>query len=70
MKIFNRLHEWAADRFSFIQYPNVRGPKLQFFKCQMPLATRLFIAVMSMLTISISLAALAGLLMALYFVMS
>lgn len=24
MRLLDRAHEWAADRFSFVQYPHVR----------------------------------------------
>lgn len=66
MKFIYRVHEWAADRFSFIQYPNVRGPKPQFFKHQMPSATRLFIAVMSLVSIGVTTAMLTFLLFVAY----
>ncbi len=37
-----RLHEWAADHFSFIQYPRLTRvePPKPFFKHQMPWYTR------------------------------
>lgn len=50
MKIPTRLHEWAAERFEFVQYPRIRpanahtaavstfGPR---WKYAMPLTTRL-----------------------------
>jgi hypothetical protein len=25
MRLFTRAHEWAADHFSFVQYPHIRA---------------------------------------------
>lgn len=55
MKLLTRIHEWAADRFDFVQYPNVRGPKPQFFKHQMPLSARIFLIAASLVTIAVAL---------------
>jgi hypothetical protein len=57
----------AADRFSFIQYPNIRGPKLQFFTNQMNWPLRMFIATVSLVTIGFCTLVLAGLLYWAYF---
>ena len=66
MKWTTRVHEWLADRFSFIQYPNVRRdfsvsgtpPRPIFFKHQMPWPARLLLIVTSMATILLCIAVL------------
>ncbi|MBX9901254.1 MAG: hypothetical protein K2Y28_10790 [Burkholderiaceae bacterium] len=67
MKLITRLHEMAADRFSFIQYPNIRGPKPQFFTTQMNWPLRIFVATISLVTICVCALVLAGLLYWAYF---
>lgn len=53
-----RVHEWAARRFSFVQYPNIdpfRRPKAPFFKHQMPIYTRIFLLMLSTAALLMSL---------------
>jgi len=76
VKFTTRLHEWAADHFDFVQYPNIRPADKRTadaavglrWKYQMPLYSRIFIAVMSMITIVVSFGMLAALLALLYFI--
>lgn len=55
MKLLLRAHEWAADHFSFIQYPNVRPADKRTashsgvqWKYQMPWEYRGMIALVSL----------------------
>jgi hypothetical protein len=45
MTYTERAQEWLADRVNWVQYPNInpthrKAQRLQFFKTEMPLATR------------------------------
>lgn len=46
-----RCHEWLADHFSFIQYPNIRGPRITFFKNEMPSSTRALLVLIGCITL-------------------
>jgi hypothetical protein len=70
MKLLTRLHEWAADHFAFIQYPNVRGPKPPFFRHEMPWTTRVFLLVMGLIMAGAGLLAFSLLVLVVYSVMS
>ena len=55
MKLKNKMHEWAADHFSFVQYPNVYGPingthkqSLFAWRNDMPLGMRILLALVSL----------------------
>lgn len=39
-KLKNRIHEWFADRFPWVQYPNLNGPTPTFFEHRMPATIR------------------------------
>jgi hypothetical protein len=41
-----RAHEWLADHVSWVQYPNLSGPRPPFWRNTMPLSTRIFLVVM------------------------
>lgn len=69
-RIARKLHEWAADHIGFIQYPDVRGPKLQVFRYPMPWQLRLGLIVFGSLLTIISATILAVMLYLLYSVMS
>lgn len=78
MKWTTRAHEWLADRFSFIQYPNVRRdftisgtpPRPIFFKHQMPWPARLLLIVTSLATIGLCAAILSVLAIVAYSALS
>lgn len=53
-----RVHEWLADRISWIQYPNVSGPTPQFFKNQMPASIRIGLVVFGLSTLAVCAVAL------------
>ncbi len=61
-----RLHEWAADRFSFVQYPNViplsnaASVRRSLFRHQIPWYKRLYLALMSLGLLVLALALLAA----------
>ena len=75
MKLQHRIHEWMADRISWVQYPHIRpvsaasraasrsGPH---FKHAMPLGKRLDIFIFSLLLLMIGLVALGGVLLFIY----
>lgn len=62
--IWYRAQEWAADRFSFVQYPNIslasgqREP-VRFFKHQMPLWKRIALIQFGLIAILLALPFLA-----------
>lgn len=76
--ITTRMHEWAADHFSFVQYPNVRPADRSTaeassslrWKYQMPWYERMGLAVLSSAVIIVSLAMLAVLLFIVYIVLT
>jgi len=59
MTRFQRAHEWLADRVSWVQYPNVRGPKQPFFKHEMPIMNRVALALFGAGLVVVSLIALS-----------
>ncbi|PUA19578.1 hypothetical protein C7W93_06955 [Glaciimonas sp. PCH181] len=67
MKLLHRLQEKMADRFSFVQYPNIRPADNQtrdasrtglHFKHAMPLGKRIDLLIMSLALLIIGLIAL------------
>lgn len=58
-------HEWLADHVGWVQYPNVRQispqPKRRrlAFKTQMPLSTRITLALLGLMALAILLPAMA-----------
>jgi len=61
--IGQRMHEWAADSFSWVQYPNISGPRPTFFKNQMPPHTRFFLFVFGLLGVGVAAVFIAFLLL-------
>ena len=55
--MLNKLHEWAAERFSFVQYPQQEfisnNPIPKLFEYQMTLDARLFLGLMSLFALAI-----------------
>lgn len=71
MKLHTRIHEWLADRISWVQYPDVRaeGASPRFglrWSHTMPTSTRLFIAAMSLLLLGVAIPLFLALLFAGY----
>jgi hypothetical protein len=59
-----RFQEWLADRVSWVQYPNLSGPRVTFWRNQMPLSTRAFLVLVGItaLAVCVMLASALGLL--------
>jgi hypothetical protein len=59
-----RAHEWAADKFSWVQYPNVRAQsanakvKAVRFQHAMPIGKRLDVAIFSFALLLVAVAVL------------
>lgn len=60
MRLVTRVHEWLADRVSWVQYPNVRAEhgRSLFWKYEMPWYQRMGLVVMGLGLIGISVVAL------------
>ncbi len=68
MKLTTRLHEWLADRFDWVQYPNIRQaqPQQLRFKYKMPLLSRMALFGFSLVILLLASGALILFLVALY----
>jgi hypothetical protein len=58
MTYTERAQEWLADRVNWVQYPNInpthrKAQRLQFFKTEMPLATRVGLVLFGCVTLAI-----------------
>ena len=75
MKLQHRIHEWMADRISWVQYPDLRptnpaaraASRTGFrFKHAMPIGKRIDLFLLSLLLLLFGLAAMAGTLLFIY----
>lgn len=72
MLLRHQLQEWAADRFSWVQYPDIRDTRKTHmrFKTAMPWTTRVGLVLFGVAGLAISAAVLVALGVIVYCVVS
>ena len=64
----HRIQEWAADRFAWVQYPDIRNlqQRAPFFKNSMPWEKRVGLALFGFVALAFSVAILGALALGVY----
>jgi len=57
-KLKIRVHEWLADRFFWVQYPNLNGPTPELFRHRMPASIRIGLVLYAMCMLAVCAVAL------------
>ncbi|PLT18743.1 hypothetical protein [Ralstonia mannitolilytica] len=68
MDVFFRVHEWLADRVSFVQYPNIRAVRRK--PAKRPIEDRVLIGALSIGALAVGAGLIVAGLFVLYVVIS